>query len=165
MSQHIVPAVSTLPPFKTLLLGSEFQRWFLDVSPPYFQAAGFLNKATFPFHPTLVSQVLTFKQWAAGVFSNNLSKLGKYSLLYVSITFLKSYPKNINMDVWKFGQKNKIYSLASYLVKNETISFFSRWWSRWMLHSLPPMTACKLKLSYRTVNLDNPLETSWTEVL
>lgn len=37
----------TLPRFETLLLGSERQTWFVDISPPYSQASGFLNKATF----------------------------------------------------------------------------------------------------------------------
>lgn len=51
----------------TLLLGPELQRWSLNISPPSSQAAGFLNKANFPLHSTLVSQVLAFQQWAAGL--------------------------------------------------------------------------------------------------
>lgn len=52
-------------PFKTPLLGPGPRRRSLDTGLPSSQAADFLNRATFPFHPARVSWVLAFEHWAA----------------------------------------------------------------------------------------------------
>ena len=51
-------------PLKTFIAKQNLQRWFLDMSLPSPQVAGLLNKASFSFQPTLVSQVLAFEWWA-----------------------------------------------------------------------------------------------------
>lgn len=51
-------------PFETFWLCLDRKDGLWDMSPPSSQAAGFLNKVTFPFPPSLVL-LLIFKQWAA----------------------------------------------------------------------------------------------------
>lgn len=49
-------------PFKLFLLDLELQRWSVEISPQSSRVASFLNKTTFPFHPTLVSPAFAFKR-------------------------------------------------------------------------------------------------------
>ena len=51
-------------PLKTFTVEQNLLSWSLDMSLPSSQVASLLNKANFPFQPTLVSQVLAF-EWRA----------------------------------------------------------------------------------------------------
>ena len=42
---------------ETFMVEQNLQSWFLDMSPPSPEIAGLLNKATFPFQPTLDFQL------------------------------------------------------------------------------------------------------------
>ena len=67
--QECFPCTKTLPTslclsLKNSLLCLGLGRWSLDISPPSFQVAAFLNKTTFPFLPMLGSWVLAV-HWQA----------------------------------------------------------------------------------------------------
>ena len=64
-----LPLKSSCP----LISSGELVLW--DMSPASPQVAGLLNKATFPFMPALVSQVLAFKWQAPRLeFGNKITK-------------------------------------------------------------------------------------------
>ena len=85
-------------PLKTFMVQQNLQSWFLDMSPPSPLVAGLLNKANFPFQPTLVSWVLAFK-WRAvkPEFGNIYCKL--------SLTYFYTSPTSISLG----GKKVPIY--------------------------------------------------------
>lgn len=55
------PSPHLILPLKAFMVKQNLQSWFLYMSPPSPQVTSLLNKTTFPFQPTLISQVLAFE--------------------------------------------------------------------------------------------------------